>query len=295
MKSADTDNDSVADVFYEFDALGRRVARDDGTQDTIFVQVGQQTIADYVSGTAAASPEYIYAWGSYIDELILRTKPSGTDLHYHRNQQYSTYAVTNSSGSIQERYAYSPYGEMTITDASGTTQSASNNDTRYAYTGRELNTDLNLYRFSQGMYAIRLGRTLTRDIDSTVSGFYMKPKDDGGTWFRRWSQCVLVAGDLETNFYPDCFLQCTYACQSYIQYGNRIEKNPIWIGIPIRVGSPFLLDDTIDIDSEYCGSCREIMDPSPSVVRDSCPKNVFQNGKSAVSQPPRHQVNHCDV
>jgi hypothetical protein len=137
MKSADTDNDSAADVFYEFDALGRRVARDDGTQDTIFVQVGQQTIADYVSGTAAASPEYIYAWGSYIDELILRTEPSGTDLHYHRNQQYSTYAVTNSSGSIRERYAYSPYGELTITDASGSIRSASTEHVRYTHTGRE--------------------------------------------------------------------------------------------------------------------------------------------------------------
>jgi RHS repeat-associated protein len=163
MKSADTDNDSVADVFYEFDALGRRVARDDGTQDTIFVQVGQQTIADYVSGTAAASPETTYAWGSYIDELILRTEPSGTDLHYHRNQQYSTYAVTNSTGDIQERYAYSPYGELTITDASGTTRSASTNDTRYTYTGREWDAELGLYHFRARMYGAICGRFLERD------------------------------------------------------------------------------------------------------------------------------------
>jgi RHS repeat-associated protein len=163
MKSADTDNDSAADVFYEFDALGRRVARDDGTQDTIFVQVGQQTIADYVSGTAAASPEYIYAWGSYIDELILRTEPSGTDLHYHRNQQYSTYAVTNSTGAIQERYAYSPYGELTITDASGTTRSASTMDSRYTYTGREWDADLGLYHFRARMYDAGVGRFCSRD------------------------------------------------------------------------------------------------------------------------------------
>jgi RHS repeat-associated protein len=163
MKSADTDNDSTADVFYEFDALGRRVARDDGTQDTIFVQVGQQTIADYVSGTAAASPEYTYAWGSYIDELILRTEPSGTDLYYHRNQQYSTYAITNSSGSIQERYTYSPYGELTITDASGTTRSASTNDTRYTYTGREWDADLDLYHFRARLYVAAAGSFCSRD------------------------------------------------------------------------------------------------------------------------------------
>jgi RHS repeat-associated protein len=163
MKSADTDNDSTADVFYEFDALGRRVARDDGTQDTIFVQVGQQTIADYVSGTAAASPETTYAWGSYIDELILRTEPSGTDLYYHRNQQYSTYAVTNSTGAIQERYAYSPYGELTITDASGTTQSTSTDDTRYTYTGREWDAELGLYHYRARMYDPGAGRFCSRD------------------------------------------------------------------------------------------------------------------------------------
>jgi RHS repeat-associated protein len=163
MKSADTDNDSTADVFYEFDALGRRVARNDGTQDTIFVQVGQQTIADYVSGTAAASPEYIYAWGSYIDELLLRTEPSGTDLHYHRNQQYSTYAVTNSSGSIQERYAYSPYGELTIADAVCTVRGTSALDTRYTYTGREWDAKLSLYQFRARMYNATSGRFCSRD------------------------------------------------------------------------------------------------------------------------------------
>jgi RHS repeat-associated protein len=163
MKSADTDNDSTADVFYEFDALGRRVARDDGTQDTIFVQVGQQTIADYVSGTAAASPETTYAWGSYIDELILRTEPSGTDLYYHRNQQYSTYAVTNSSGSIQERYAYSPYGELTITDAAGVTHSTSSHDTRYTYTGREWDEELWLYHFRARMHDATAGRFCSKD------------------------------------------------------------------------------------------------------------------------------------
>ncbi|OYP36777.1 hypothetical protein, partial [Rhodopirellula sp. MGV] len=41
--SADVDNDSVADVTYQWDALGRRVGRDDGTTATVFVQSGQQT------------------------------------------------------------------------------------------------------------------------------------------------------------------------------------------------------------------------------------------------------------
>ncbi len=72
LSAADVDNDSVNDVTYQFDALGRRVRRDDGTDDTVFVQSGQQTIADYPSGTAATSPTYTYVYASYIDEPVLQ-------------------------------------------------------------------------------------------------------------------------------------------------------------------------------------------------------------------------------
>ena len=47
-------------MIYKFDALGRRVARHSvsDNEETIFVQSGQQTIADYTVGTAAALPTY---------------------------------------------------------------------------------------------------------------------------------------------------------------------------------------------------------------------------------------------
>jgi hypothetical protein len=70
LSSADVDNDSTDDVTYQFDALGRRVRRDDCTSDTVFLQSGQQTIADYPSGTAATSPTYTYVYASYIDEPV---------------------------------------------------------------------------------------------------------------------------------------------------------------------------------------------------------------------------------
>lgn len=74
--SADVDDDSTADVTYKFDALGRRVYRDDGTTAVVFVQSGPQTIADYTAGTSAASPTYTYLYGSYIDEPVMRQDPA---------------------------------------------------------------------------------------------------------------------------------------------------------------------------------------------------------------------------
>ena len=38
----------------------------------VYVQVGQQTIADYGAGIAASTPRYRYVYASYIDEPVLR-------------------------------------------------------------------------------------------------------------------------------------------------------------------------------------------------------------------------------
>jgi len=160
--SADTDNDAVADVTYQWDALGRRVGRDDGTTATVFVQSGQQTIADYTSGTAAASPTYTYVYANYIDEPVMRAGTGGLR-YYHRNQQYSVIALTNGGGTIAERYAYSAYGTPTITDAAGTARTTSAENNRYTYTGREFDEALELYHYRARMYDSASGRFCSRD------------------------------------------------------------------------------------------------------------------------------------
>jgi len=166
--SADTDNDAVADVTYQWDALGRRVGRDDGTTNTVFVQSGHQTIADYTSGTAAASPTYNYAYASYIDEPVMRAGTGG-NRYYHRGQQYSVVGLTNGSGSVVERYAYSAYGGVDTFDGAGVATSSSDN--RYTYTGREWDNDLDLYHYRARMYCSLSGRFVSRDPIGYVDGY----------------------------------------------------------------------------------------------------------------------------
>ncbi|WP_182869636.1 RHS repeat-associated core domain-containing protein [Stieleria mannarensis] len=162
LSSADVDNDSTDDVFYEWDALGRRVARDDGTTDTIFVQNGQQTIADYTSGTAATSPTYTYVYASYIDEPVVRDGTGGLR-YYHRTQQYSVNALTDSSGTIKERYAYDAYGGLSVFDGSGTARTKTAEDNRCTYTCREYDDVLDLYHYRARMYDSIAGRFCSRD------------------------------------------------------------------------------------------------------------------------------------
>jgi RHS repeat-associated protein len=175
------DIDGRYDVAFKYDALGRRVSRallfyenkkekGEGYQlvssnETVFFQADQQTIADYVSGSAASSPIYRYVYGSYIDEPVVRktTGTGGTVLYYHRNQQYSVTALSDSSGNVSERYAYTAYGQPTFLNASGTVQTSSVANNRYTYTGREWDSTLGLHHFRARWMSGLSGRFLTRD------------------------------------------------------------------------------------------------------------------------------------
>ena len=167
------------DVENRYDALGRRVARkiihsEDlldnepqilSSEETIFVPVDQQTIADYVGGASPATPTYRYVYASYIDEPVVRkgAGTSGTVHYYHRNQQYSIYAITDAAANIAERYAYTAYGQPTILDAAATVIATSAISNRYTYTAREWDATVGLYHFRARWMSGLTGRFLTRD------------------------------------------------------------------------------------------------------------------------------------
>jgi RHS repeat-associated protein len=92
-----------------------------------------------------------------------------TNRFHHRNQQYSVIALTNGSGAIAERYAYSAYGEPVFTNASGTVLSDSAKNNRYTYTGREWDEELSLFHFRARMYDAVSGRFCGRDPIGYVS------------------------------------------------------------------------------------------------------------------------------
>jgi RHS repeat-associated protein len=165
LKSSDIDNNGSADVTFEYDALGRRVARTEGSTAVVYFQADQQTIADYPRGGSASTATYRYVFASYIDEPVVRktTGTSGTVLYYHRNQQYSIFALTDSSGNVSERYAYTAYGQPAFLNASATVQTSSAAGNRYTYTAREWDATLGLHHFRARWMGGLTGRFLTRD------------------------------------------------------------------------------------------------------------------------------------
>jgi RHS repeat-associated protein len=169
--SADTNGDSTADVTYEYDALGRRVARTQGATAVVYIHAGQQTVCDYTRGANAnTTPAFRYVWGDYIDEPILRQTGSSTLLYYHHNQQYSTVAITSASGLVVTRYGYTAYGDQTIMSHTGASQTYATYSLRHTYTGREWDDSLKANYFRARWYDAALGRFVNRDPIGYVDG-----------------------------------------------------------------------------------------------------------------------------
>jgi len=111
---------------YEYDGQNRRIVKVDktGMADVTydyFHNEEWQTLE--VRKDADADPLEQYVWHPhYIDAIVLRDYDAETDgsaTRYYSTQDanFNVTAVTNSSGTVVERYQYSPYGELLVLDA----------------------------------------------------------------------------------------------------------------------------------------------------------------------------------
>ena len=154
------------------------MARSEAGNNVVYVHAGQQVIADYARGAAAAAPSFRYVYGSYVDEPLLRHAGTGTTLptsgtaalYYHRNQQYSIVGLSDAAGTLVERYAYTAYGELTILAPDRTLRPTSSFENRYTYTGREWDSTLRLYYFRARWLEPKAGRFIGRDPLGYVDG-----------------------------------------------------------------------------------------------------------------------------
>ena len=159
--------------------------------------MGQTVVTVTSTSVPPSSRKYVNA--SYVDEPVLlidRTAAgavgAGTDerFYFHRNQQYSITALTDSSGTPVERYAYTAYGDPTILDGAGTTtRTTSFIGNPYLYTAQEYDAESALYHFNARMYEGRKGRFLSHDpimypdgANTYVGWFSVKKTDSLGLW-----------------------------------------------------------------------------------------------------------------
>ena len=189
---------NLSNATYLYDALGRRVAKtvappasdpNATPKTTIYILNGQQVVSEFsTSGPGLATLISRLIYGTYIDEpivLLTTTNNQPTALYYHANRQFSSYALTDNSGSVSERFAYTPFGQhRAFADNGSDTGLVPQTANRTLFTGRLLDIESALHFFRSRFFRPLTGTFYTRDT-------LMYP--DGSNTYAGW----FAAGDLD--------------------------------------------------------------------------------------------------
>ncbi|WP_430454574.1 RHS repeat-associated core domain-containing protein [Rhodopirellula europaea] len=170
-------DDSNSNILLEnqYDGRNFRIVAKEYTSGTLdqtrqhYFTEDWQCLEEHVNTTSM--PRRHYMWGMrYIDDLILRDRdisPSGgvmgERLYYLADANWNTTAVVSDSGTVQERYEYDPYGDLSVFASDYTPRSSSNYAVHYTYTTREWTPAAGLYYFRNRWYDAQLGRFSSRD------------------------------------------------------------------------------------------------------------------------------------
>ena len=168
----------------EYDARRYRTVRKDYVAGTLsetrhfYYSEAWQCLEERLgSSPDSADTERKYVWGvRYIDDLVLRDRDSDLDsdntlderLYALQDANWNVTSVADTSGDVQERYAYTAYGEPTFQNSSFMSQGSSSFSWGVLYAGYCRDAVCGLYAVRTRMYQPRLGTWLSRDPVSTV-------------------------------------------------------------------------------------------------------------------------------
>jgi len=153
---------------YQYDGLNRRTFKTSSeggsTVTRHFYYSNQWQVLEERTGTSTSADRQ-YVWGTrYRDDLVLRDRFGGTaDRSYSLADYFQTTSIANTSGTIEERYVYRAFGDVSYYNASFSSISASAYAWTYLYGGYQLDLETNLYQVRNRYYHTALGRWLSRD------------------------------------------------------------------------------------------------------------------------------------
>jgi RHS repeat-associated protein len=109
---------------YQYDGRNFRIVKQTYSGGTLsqtrdfYFTANWQDIEEDVAGSLADQ----YVWGiRYIDELICRDDPTYGRLYATQDANFNVTSITDTGGSVQERYLFDPYGNRTIMNSSWVT------------------------------------------------------------------------------------------------------------------------------------------------------------------------------
>jgi RHS repeat-associated protein len=156
-------------IAYAYDALGRRIFENPNSPRTLYYSSSWQVLEEDVSGAAQVQ----YVWSPvYMDAMVERDRdPNNSGVlserfYVQQDANWNVTAIINTTGAVQERYAYDPYGSPTILDPSWNTRGIGSGSLFawvYLHQGGRYDPLSGLYQFRNRDYSAILGRWIEND------------------------------------------------------------------------------------------------------------------------------------
>ncbi len=160
--------DAGTTAIYTYDALGRRIKKVTAAGTVSYYFDGFQVIEERNAlNTVLAS----YVWGSWLDDIV-SMKRNGNTYYYHTNTIGSVAAVTDSSGTVAERYEYDAFGKVSFFNSGYTALMQSAIGNNYTYTGRAYEPETGNFDYRARQYDALHGHFQQRDPIGYYSGDY---------------------------------------------------------------------------------------------------------------------------
>jgi len=153
---------------YEYDYLGRRILKTVygvAATTTRYCYDGDQVIAEYDDSGGSMQLVRKFIYGPGIDEPVCMIDAAGGGCiyYYHFDGLGSVVALSDNTGTIVERYEYSPFGKVQIMSSDFEIRDSSLYNNPYMFTGRRLDDEMGLYYYRARMYSPDIGRFLQTD------------------------------------------------------------------------------------------------------------------------------------
>lgn len=134
-----------------------------------------QVVEERIGSSTDAERQFV--WGlRYIDDLVLRDRDTDGNsslderLYATQDANWNVTGITNSSGTVQERYAYSAYGVPTFLDATFGSRGSSSFQWETLFAGYRWDEALGMFHVRHRILEAFFGNWLQRDPIEYVDG-----------------------------------------------------------------------------------------------------------------------------
>jgi len=147
-------------VAWTYDALGRQATVNFGTLTSLYYNSSWQVVEEQQSGSMVQQ----YVWNPLGVDSMVERDTTTQRLYVESDANGNVTSVIDTSGNVQERYMYDPYGAVTVLTPTWTVRSGGSSfGWVYLFQGGRYEATSTLYGFRNRNYSPTLGRWVQND------------------------------------------------------------------------------------------------------------------------------------